>query len=68
MASSHQLMVIPLEAQRESKNIEVDELAVVKNFSKEGNFGLAVVENFSQEGNNFGFLFVVYCLPGNLLA
>ena len=52
MASSHQLMVIPLEAQRESKNIEVDELAVIENFSQEG---------------NFGFLFVVYCLHSILV-
>ena len=47
MPSSHQLMVIPLEAQRASKNIEVNVLVVVENFSQEG---------------NFGFLFVVYCL------
>lgn len=33
MPSSHQLMAIPLEVQRESKNIEVDELAVVENLS-----------------------------------
>ena len=39
MTFSRQLMVIPLEAQRASKNIEVNVLAVVENFSQEGNFG-----------------------------
>ena len=47
MPSSHQLMVIPLEAQRASKDNEVNVLSIVENFSQEG---------------NFGFLFVVYCL------
>lgn len=37
MLSSHRLMDVPLEVQRESKNIEVDELAVVENLSHEGN-------------------------------
>ena len=45
MSSSHQLMVIPLEAQRASKDNEVNVLSIVENFSQEG---------------NFGFLFVVY--------
>lgn len=40
MLSSHQLrMSVPLEVQRESKNIEVDELAVVEKPSHKGKFG-----------------------------